>query len=345
MYKILIVEDTLSIREEVSDILFMEGYNVFQAQNGKVGFEMALKENPDLIVSDILMPELDGFEMFKKLQKEKKTMTIPLIFLSAKGEKTDIRFGMNLGAEDYLTKPINVNDLMNAVKNKIFKKTIIDQKIIDQTTVLSKTLKQQQHKLDIYSDLISEGLKPSQINVLELLTWTQEELENNNNFEGANSEINKKWSNLGFTRYNSINTNTIAEQVIDEIDKPSHITITIDNELPTLFADEHLLEKVFKILIQNAVAHIDKKIGLIALGCETSEKEDVFSIKYDFARMNTVHQEKTVKPFEETKSTEIGLNIVKKIISHYKGKIHVKSTPNKETVFYFTIPKIINNNG
>jgi two-component system sensor histidine kinase/response regulator len=82
---------------------------------------MALKEKPDLILLDILMPELDGFEMFKKLQKDKKKMSIPLIFLSAKGKKTDIRFGMNLGAEDYLTKPINVNDLMNAVKNKIKK--------------------------------------------------------------------------------------------------------------------------------------------------------------------------------------------------------------------------------
>jgi DNA-binding response OmpR family regulator len=150
-YKILIVEDTLTIREEVCDILEMEGYQVFQAINGKNGFEMTLKEHPDLIISDILMPSVDGFEMFKTLQNHKETMSIPLIFLSAKGEKEDIRIGMNLGAEDYLTKPINVDDLVNAVENKIKKKSIIDQKIIDKTAAISKLLddhKKQIRKLE-----------------------------------------------------------------------------------------------------------------------------------------------------------------------------------------------------
>lgn len=122
MYKILIVEDTLAIREEVFDILLLEGYEVLQAKNGKIGFEIALKESLDLIVSDILMPEMNGFEMFKELKKNKKTNSIPLIFLSAKGKKEDIRVGMSLGAEDYLTKPIKVTDLLKAIENKIKKK-------------------------------------------------------------------------------------------------------------------------------------------------------------------------------------------------------------------------------
>ncbi|TLP79767.1 response regulator transcription factor [Maribacter sp. ACAM166] len=148
MSKILIVEDTLAIREEVCDILEMEGYNVFQARNGRIGYEMSVKETPDLIISDILMPSLDGFEMFKKLQNNKNTRSIPLIFLSAKGEKEDIRVGMNLGAEDYLTKPINVNDLVNAVENKIKKKLIIDQKIIDKTAELSQLLRSHKNEIN-----------------------------------------------------------------------------------------------------------------------------------------------------------------------------------------------------
>ena len=119
MFKILIVEDTLAVREEIYDILLMEGYKVFQAKNGLEGYELALNESPDLIISDILMPKLNGFEMFKKLKENIKTMHIPLIFLSAKGEKEDRKFGINLGAENYLTKPINVNDLINTVKNKM----------------------------------------------------------------------------------------------------------------------------------------------------------------------------------------------------------------------------------
>jgi DNA-binding response OmpR family regulator len=117
-YNVLIVEDTLAIREEIFDILMMEGYEVFQAENGRVGFEIALKKKPDLIISDILMPEMNGFEMFDKLQKNDETKNIPLIFLSAKGEQQDISAGMKLGAENYLTKPINVTDLLHVIKNK-----------------------------------------------------------------------------------------------------------------------------------------------------------------------------------------------------------------------------------
>ncbi|MGK0329466.1 MAG: DNA-binding response OmpR family regulator [Paraglaciecola sp.] len=117
-YNVLIVEDTLAIREEIFDILMMEGYTVFQAENGRVGFEIALKKKPDLIISDILMPEMNGFEMFDKLQKNDETKNIPLIFLSAKGEQQDISAGMKLGAENYLTKPINVTDLLHVIKNK-----------------------------------------------------------------------------------------------------------------------------------------------------------------------------------------------------------------------------------
>jgi|GEM_PF-1319988 len=125
MYKILIVEDTLAIREEICDILLMEGYAVFQAENGKIGFEMALKELPDLIISDILMPHLNGIEMFKKLQKDENTIGIPLIFLSAKGEKADVRIGMNVGAEDYLIKPVNTDELINVVKRKLKRQQLI----------------------------------------------------------------------------------------------------------------------------------------------------------------------------------------------------------------------------
>jgi len=158
-YKILIVEDTLALREEVCDILEMEGYQVFQATNGKVGYEMTLKEKPDLIISDILMPSLDGFEMFEKLQSRKGTNTIPLIFLSAKGEKEDIRIGMNLGAEDYLTKPINIKDLVDAVKNKIKKKRIVDQIIIDKTAAISQLLEDHKKQIRNLEDQVLQMTK------------------------------------------------------------------------------------------------------------------------------------------------------------------------------------------
>jgi DNA-binding response OmpR family regulator/AraC-like DNA-binding protein len=195
MRKILIVEDTLAIREEIFDILSMENYEVFQAENGLTGFEMALKEQPDLIISDILMPDLDGYEMFEKLQINKNTASIPLIFLSAKSEKEDVRTGMNLGAEDYLTKPLNINDLLNAVKSKIKKKLIIEQNIINKATATSTILKKKKNELDNYAHLISNELKSSLRNISGIITDPQEVIDKTISFKDSTIEIQLKGEN------------------------------------------------------------------------------------------------------------------------------------------------------
>jgi len=345
MYKILVVEDTLSVREEICDIMSMEGYSVIQAENGEIGYKMALKESPDLIVSDILMPVLGGLEMFEKLQENTKTMNIPLIFLSAKADKEDIRAGMNLGAEDYLTKPINTDDLVRSVENKIKKKLIRDLKNSDSAKQLQNTILNQKIQLENYSKLILKGLKPSQteISVSDLLAWTKKELEKNNNFVDSNIMINEKWRSLEQVESNTLNSNKIADRVINRIDETPHITISIKNELPTLLANENMLEKVFEVLIQNALDHINRRMGLIELGCETTEKEYVFSVKYDYVRLYPTKNQKTpegIHVIKPAKSIGVELNIVEKIISHYKGKLYVNIVHNEGTTIYFSLPKI-----
>ena len=360
MFKILIVEDTLTIREEIHDILVMEGYTVFEAENGSIGFEIALKKHPDLIISDILMPKLNGFEMYKKLQNNKTTKLIPLIFLSAKAEKSDIRAGMNLGAEDYLTKPIDVEDLLNTVKIKIDKKILLAQEIIDKTTTISATLQQQKKELDNYAQLISHELKTPLRNISDILIWIREELahpissENSiNSIELLENKVERmelllikleQYKNISPSSFkkNKINLNTIAKKVIAKLQVPSHIKIEIKNKLPTLFADEIMLEKVFEILIQNALDHIDKKKGLILLACETTEEDYLFSIKDNGIGIKTKYHEKIFEMFQtidSNNSTGIGLSIVKKIISYYNGEVKVESKTNKETIFYFSLPK------
>ena len=360
MFKILIVEDTLTIREEIHDVLVMEGYTVFEAENGSIGFEIALKKYPDLIISDILMPKLNGFEMYKKLQNNKTTKLIPLIFLSAKAEKSDIRAGMNLGAEDYLTKPIDVEDLLNTVKIKIDKKILLAQEIIDKTTTISATLQQQKKELDNYAQLISHELKTPLRNISDILIWIREELahpissENSiNSIELLEKKVERmelllikleQYKNISLSSFkkNKINLNTIAKKVIAKLQVPSHIKVEIKNKLPTLFADEIMLEKVFEILIQNALDHIDKKKGLILLACETTEEDYLFSVKDNGVGIKTKYHEKIFEMFQtidSNNSTGVGLSIVKKIISCYNGEVKVESTTNKETVFYFSLPK------
>ncbi len=121
---ILVIEDANAIREEICDILRMEGFTVSEAENGKIGFQIAKATNPNLIITDILMPEMDGFQLFDILAKNSSTKEIPVIFLSAKANKEAVAKGKALGSGDYIIKPVSPDDLLNVVYNRI-NKTIV----------------------------------------------------------------------------------------------------------------------------------------------------------------------------------------------------------------------------
>ncbi|QEM11480.1 response regulator [Mucilaginibacter rubeus] len=121
--KILIIEDNTDIRENVVEILGLAGYTVFEADNGKTGVDLAIKNLPDVILCDIMMPELDGYGVLYMLNKNPETATIPFIFLTAKAERIDQRKGMEMGADDYLTKPFDDMELLSAIESRLRKKT------------------------------------------------------------------------------------------------------------------------------------------------------------------------------------------------------------------------------
>jgi DNA-binding response OmpR family regulator len=121
MTKILLVEDNNEIRENTAEILELAGYHVTTAANGKEGFEMAVEGIPDLIVCDIMMPVLDGYGLLHLINKNESLKTVPFIFLTAKTERSDFRKGMEMGADDYLTKPFTDIELLNAVESRLKK--------------------------------------------------------------------------------------------------------------------------------------------------------------------------------------------------------------------------------
>ena len=119
--KVLIIEDNDDIRESTSEILELAGYAVIQAVNGKEGVAMAVSELPDLILCDIMMPEMDGYSVLHLLGKNPETSVIPFIFLTAKTDRQDMRKGMEMGADDYLTKPFDDVELFNAIAVRLQK--------------------------------------------------------------------------------------------------------------------------------------------------------------------------------------------------------------------------------
>jgi CRP-like cAMP-binding protein/CheY-like chemotaxis protein len=125
MKKVLLIEDNKDLRENTEEILKLAQYDVITAKNGKEGVELAVKEKPDLIICDIMMPILDGHGVLHMLSKNDKTASIPFIFLTAKAERNDFRKGMEMGADDYITKPFDDIELMNAIESRLKKNDIL----------------------------------------------------------------------------------------------------------------------------------------------------------------------------------------------------------------------------
>jgi CRP/FNR family transcriptional regulator, polysaccharide utilization system transcription regulator len=118
---ILLIEDNPEMRENTSEILELAGYHVITAENGKKGVDLALKHLPEMVICDVMMPVLDGYGVLHILAKNPKTASIPFIFLTAKAEKEDFRKGMNLGADDYITKPFSESELLDAISMRFSK--------------------------------------------------------------------------------------------------------------------------------------------------------------------------------------------------------------------------------
>lgn len=129
MKKIVLIEDNQEIRESMAEILDLAGYKVYTAENGKLGASLALEYQPDLIICDIMMPVLDGYGVIHLLHKHMPMHHIPFIFISAKTERMDVRKGMDLGADDYLTKPFDGTELLNVVEARLKKSEFLKEKL------------------------------------------------------------------------------------------------------------------------------------------------------------------------------------------------------------------------
>ncbi len=134
MKTILVIEDELNVRESLVDILEIEGFKAIAAENGRIGLTIAHDIHPDLILCDVMMPEVDGFKVLKNLREHPDTGATPFIFLSARATKVDMRRGMELGADDYLFKPFTTDELLSAISARLNKQAALIQQLGTPTT-------------------------------------------------------------------------------------------------------------------------------------------------------------------------------------------------------------------
>jgi len=334
MKKILLIEDNIDVRENTAEILSLAKYNVITAINGKEGVELAQKEKPDLIICDIMMPVLDGHGTLHLLSKNEETSSIPFIFLTAKAERSDFRKGMEMGADDYLTKPFDEIELLNAIesrfkKNEILKKEFTkniqgindflnDAKGIESLKKLSeeRDVRLYKKKQEVYQEgnypkgiyFINKGkVKTYQTNELgkELIT----ELHNKGDFFGYISLLQDE-------KYNNSAT-TLEDSEIYMIPKEDFFSLIYKNaEVSRKFIEmlSNNLRENEKQLVKLAYNSVRKRVAeaLVKLSDKyKKENEQVFSMnvsREDLANLVGTATEtviRTLSDFKDDKFIEV----------------------------------------
>lgn len=190
MVKILVIEDEESVRENLLDLLEAEDFETITAANGKIGINLAVSTVPDLILCDMMMPEVDGYGVLTALRQEPLTATIPFIFLTAKSAKSDFRQGMDMGADDYLTKPFTRAELLSAIMNRLERQATLRKYLSHHTPIqtlspkmqlvemsLNRVIHQQKfQEFEVYYQPIVDIASGQMIAAESLLRWHSPEL-------------------------------------------------------------------------------------------------------------------------------------------------------------------------
>ncbi|MBZ9777353.1 response regulator [Psychroflexus sp. CAK8W] len=211
--KILLIEDDKTVRENTAELLELSNYKVETASNGKIGVEKAPVFKPDVVVCDIMMPEMDGYQVLENLSKDDFLRKIPFIFLSAKTDHKDVRRGMNLGADDYLTKPFEEEELIDAIESRLAKADILNSSQTEQKTgsnlqsfdALKEVFKSEPIKSYAAGETIFESGKTSNsIYLIEKgVVKTYKLDENGKELITAIHKVNDIFGNLSFTKQSS----------------------------------------------------------------------------------------------------------------------------------------------
>jgi len=271
MKTILVIEDNKDVRENIAEILELSKYNVLTATNGKEGVEVATKETPDLIVCDIMMPELDGYAVLNLLNRNKETFGVPFIFLTAKSEKIDFRKAMEMGADDYLTKPFTRSDLLKAIEARLKKsesiKTIAEQanKNINEfiTTVMNTSNVQLvSNEREVYDfkkkDIVyTEGNKPKA--VYYLVKGKVKVYKSN---EDGKELITNIHTSGDFFGYNCVLENISHPETAKVLEDAEIMFIAVEDFISLLVNDTQVARQFIKIITKNILEKEQRLIGL-----------------------------------------------------------------------------------
>jgi len=358
--KILVVDDETEIRENIAKIFELSNYTVFQAQDGLEALQIAKKYNPDIILSDIMMPIMDGLEMLGKLQNDPSLSTIPVLFLSARVSDKNTKEGLKLGAEILLSKPFDIDDLINNVEIRINKKKQREKHFKDKIEILQSNLSRTiPHEIRTplnavlgYSDFLIKNLK--KINEVDLLDMLHEINTGGRRLQRIldnfllyanlqyinNSDIEKQKINQSILYEANVNIEDIVKLSAFEMDRLDDIEIRLqscDLRISEMYGSKIIYEiienalkfsqKGNKILVYSEIINTDYSIHIKDKGIGLSQEQiDMIDAYIQFDRK-----------INEQQGTGLGIAIVKKIIEIFGGNFQIVSEKNKFTEVTLTL--------
>lgn len=364
-YKVLVIEDEDLVREGIVLILQVNGYDVYTANNGRKGVDEAKKVIPDLIISDVMMPELDGYGVLEELRGTKETSTIPFLFLTAKADKSDIRQGMNLGADDYLTKPFEIDELIEAVNARLQRASAEKSNAEEIANVKLNEL-----RTNLTFSLPHEFLTPlngilglSNIMMNNLEVFSQEEaLEMLKEINQSGRRLQRLIEN--FLLYSKLEFISRDKQSVPEFKRMlAHSSedvirdmctivagqnkrsndVTVNIQDATLLCSSVYLSKIVEELLENAFKFSSPNTSVEV---SSSSENNFYTIKIsDQGRGMTAEQVKNIgglaqfdRHLYEQQGAGLGLAITQKLVELYNGTFVVESVTDKGTSVYVTLP-------
>ena len=360
--QILIVEDDLAMSTGIRDVLDMAGYKVQLAENGLEALQVLTRFRPDLIISDIMMPEMDGFELLEQVRRRPNWAVIPFIFLTAKGQRTDIRAGKQLGADDYLVKSVDLDDLLVVVRAKLDRAIVLKQQSLKEMENLKNTiLNMLSHEFRTpltyitgYVDLMQEG------------NWSADDLQKFlSRIKGGSTRLNRLVEDfLLLVRFETDDAHQaylmdkrpfnawhlLINRVFEGLQDAAaarHVALVaeIAPNLPLVDAHENYLENALHRLVDNAIK-FSKPGGAQVIARVTVEDRRVcvriidhgigipiLELPKMFDRFHQINRERM-----EQQGAGVSLAIVKGIAELHRGEVDCTSEEGAGSEFMMVLP-------
>jgi len=359
--RILIIEDTHEVRNNIVEILESEGFDVFGAENGKIGVDMAIQTNPDLILCDIMMPVMDGYETLEALRQNVITSTTPFIFLTAKNTRDDLRRGMALGADDYIAKPFTIDELLVGVNSRLKRaeefKVKSEQKLNDLTRsmgipitrvinepikavigfskmVMTEYMHMEKPEIAEFMSLIyNAGMKLNGVIHKTLLFYRLEALA----YRDEELKTLQQTMTPGCKEIVQTVSNNVASRFSRTNDLMLHLEADKVLAMPVEFLEEALTQ-----LIENAFIYSPKRTKVKVISGSDSTRT-YFTISDEGLGMTDKQIENSGaftrfnQEFASQEGVGLGLTIVKKICDLFGSQLSINSTPGVGTTVRFSV--------